>query len=536
MSVSRRDFLKAGLSSLAYFSTAATVPHWIARSAQALGATDDRVLVIVQQGGGNDGLNTVIPYTDPNYYGDIYRPNLRITEGLEPTTLDSLNALHPKLVRMKDWWDQGDMAIVQQVGYPNPTLSHFASTDHWERGSSPGSQIANTASGRKGWAARYFDNECGGTPLGQIDPLSMLGAGSSQLPFTLSGSDIYTPPAVSNPNSYQLQFPSDRVNADFRIRGYSDVIRNRVDVAQALPSSDMESDFLQRSYNLVQASVNDIETANALDPLVGGSPYPASRLGRGLDLASRIIRSGFNTKVFYVSQSGYDTHSSQSDPGSSGSLGRHADLLDEFDQALHAFLADMELSGNMENVLVVTFSEFGRRFKENGSRGTDHGTGNCLMTFGGPVRKGVYGGQPQLDEDTVNDNNGNVAHDIDFRSVYGRILRDWLGTDPVDIFGQDWETYQLQSGLDKAAFIRGEGEMFEDVNDDGVVNALDVQTVINASLGNATGTGADVNGDGAINAVDVQRVINETLGLEKDSADGIPSIVAKRAMARAQGA
>lgn len=158
------------------------------------------------------------------------------------------------------------------------------------------------------------------------------------------------------------------------------------------------------------------------------------------------------------------------------------------------------------------------------------------MTFGGPVRKGVYGGQPQLDEDTVNDNNGNVAHDIDFRSVYGRILRDWLGTDPVGIFGQDWETYQLQSGLDKAAFIRGEGEMFEDVNDDGVVNALDVQTVINASLGNATGTGADVNGDGAINAVDVQRVINETLGLEKDSADGIPSIVAKRAMARAQGA
>lgn len=520
MTVSRRDFLKTGLSGLAYFSAAATVPAWVAKSAQALskGLDGDRILVLVQQSGGNDGLNTVIPYTDPMYNGDLWRPNLHITSGLDATTLDGLNALHPKMTRLKDWWDNGNMAVVQRVGYPNPSLSHFVSMDYWESGASPGSATAQSANGRKGWAARFFDNQCAGTPAGAIDPLSMLAAGKSSVPRTFQGSDLYTPPAVSNPKSYTFSFPSDRVRSGTSVRGYSNVVKHYTNELAGLAPVNDEADFLQRSYNLVQASVDDIAAAAAVEPAIGAAAYPATSLGRGLDLVSKIIRGGFGTKIFYVSQGGYDTHSGQFTGANPGALGRHAELLEEFDQSLHAFLTDMALTGNLDKVLVLSFSEFGRRVAENGSAGTDHGTGNCLFALGGRVRKGVYGGQPQLDEDTVQDNKGNLAHAIDFRAVYGRVVQDWLGGDPVAVYNPgDWALYGLEEDMAQVDFLKGPAPN-GDVNGSGAADAVDVQLVVNAALGVPMAADTDVNGDGATNAVDVQLVVNAALGVSGDKA------------------
>jgi len=540
MNMSRRDFMKASLSAMAYFGAASSVPAWVAKSAHALSKNlpSDRILVIVQMAGGNDGLNTVIPYADPMYLGNTWRPNLHITSGLEPTTLDSLNALHPKMVRLKEWWDNGNMAVVQNVGYPNPNLSHFVATDFWEFGTSPGSNLGQTAAGQTGWAARFFDNACGGVPPDQIDPLTMVAGGHFLVPTTLDGSATYRPPAIADFEFYQLLYPGIDAQPGSFLAEYGDIVRGASETIANFPALNGELDFLQRSFNLAQASVDDVAVAAALDPVTGAEPYPRGTLGDGLDICSRIIRAGFNTKIFYVTQSGYDTHANQFANGDPANAGDHQQLLEEFDQSLHAFMTDMALTGNLDKVVLLTFSEFGRRVAENGSDGTDHGTGNCLFALGGPVEKGVYGGQPKLDEDTVNANSGNLEHDIDFRAVYSRVIRDWFGADPEPIFGtEDWEQFGIGDDMDAIPFLKGDDppppEIPEDVNDDGEVNAVDVQLTINDALGGDSGQNTDVNNDGVTNAVDIQSVINAALGISgKATGPFMPGNAASRKMGR----
>ena len=249
MDLSRRDFLKTSLSGLAYFSTAATVPLWLSKSAQAAcidGIPDDRILVIYQQAGGNDGLNTVIPYTDPKYYlpendGGL-RPNLRISTGLELN--DGLNALHPKLAHLKSWYDSGNFAIVQNVGYPNPDLSHFSGTDMWEKGISPSGSLET----EQGWASRFFDNQCNGAPPNTIKPLAMMASGMSSTPLSLSGGSHYTPPAVREFDSFEIDSPEPSEVGD-HIRDYINSLNNlSVQVNSQL-------DFIQRTSNITQATV-----------------------------------------------------------------------------------------------------------------------------------------------------------------------------------------------------------------------------------------------------------------------------------------
>jgi len=441
VSISRRSFLKAGLSSLTYFSTAATVPVWIAQTAKAFTGLGhpDRVLVIIQQAGGNDGLNTVIPYTDPIYTGQVLvggqeqRPNLKILEPNLGLTLlgDGLNAFHPKLIRLKDWYTNGNVSVIQNVGYPNPNLSHFVATDLWEYGTSPGSQLSTL----QGWVSRFFDNQCAGIPPENIDPLTMLGAGDDIVPLTLNGSLGYTPPSVLNFSSYKFDAPTNATLNAHHKQGLIDV--------NTFATADPTIDFLQRSANVAQASVDDVATAN-LQPTI--NPYPAGSLGNGLDIVSKIIRAGFTTKIFYVTQGGYDTHANQIAGGDPINGGDHPQLLDEFDQAVDAFMKDMEQSGFLEKVMVMTFSEFGRRIKENGSLGTDHGAANSLFLLGGDVNRGVYGGQPDLG----NLLNGNLRHTIDFRAVYSTIIQDWFGADPEPIFGSiDFNDpiFNIQGGM-----------------------------------------------------------------------------------------
>ena len=492
MHMDRRQFLQASLGSLAYFSAASTVPAWVAKSAGAIAKAlpSDRKLIIVQQGGGNDGLNTLIPYQDDLYLGDTLRPNLHITSGYH--VLDALNALHPRLPRLATWYLDGKMAIVQNVGYPNPSYSHFVSTDYWDRGNSPGSNTQTF----QGWISRYFDNACAGMPVESIEALSMLAAGTAFIPGTLDGSSLYRPPAVPRFEGYEIRVPNGAQG------------RHRLDYITALSqvgAVDSATDFLHRTTITAQASIADLETASGM-PVINA--YPAGSLGVGLDMVSRVIRAGFETPIFYVTQGGYDTHANQFAGGDPAETGDHPALLDTFDRAIDAFLKDMAASGNLDKVLVLTFSEFGRRVSENFSNGTDHGAGNCLFAFGGAVKGGIYGGQPDLTELIQ----GNLIHSIDFRGVYSRVLRDWLDADPEAIFGTADFTnpdYRIPQSMETAAFLTGIPK--GDVNRDGRVAANDVQLVINRALGRSATGNTDIDSDGDTDASDIQAVIDIVL-------------------------
>ena len=443
MKQTRRDFLKTSLSSMAFFSTASTVPLWLSKSAEAActaGVPDDRILVIYQQAGGNDGLNTVIPYTDPKYYlpeneGGL-RPNLRISTGLELG--DGLNAFHPKLSRLKSWYDSGNVAVIQNVGYPNPNFSHFISTDLWELGISPSGALET----EQGWLSRFFDNQCDGGLPNELKPLAMMSNGLVKLPLALSGSINYFPPTVGSFESYGIDTPTNHAPLGEHIEEYINTLNN----LNVTINSDL--DFIQRASNITQASIDDIAIAN-LVPLINqfpgysdiSLPIESYTLGPGLEMVSKIIRAGdFGTRIFFVQQGGYDNHANQF--GYNGStpdpvnLGDHQALLNEADASLDAFLGDMEESGNLDRVVVMSFSEFGRRPQENGSQGTDHGTANCMFLMGGEgVLGGVYGGQPDLANLAFGNQGGNLQHQVDFRSVYSIVLRDWLGVNPELIFG-----------------------------------------------------------------------------------------------------
>ncbi|MCG3199251.1 MAG: hypothetical protein GHCLOJNM_03761 [bacterium] len=415
----RRDMIQLGLGSLAYFTTERTTPNWIIRSAEAIPnpGGENRILVIVQQAGGNDGLNTVIPRTDPVYYDPNTRGSLIIPAGME-INLDGLNGFHPKLARLANWYQNGHLAIVQNVGYPNPNLSHFTSTDYWERGSVPGVPLPT-----QGWVARFYDNTCAGMP----DPyaLQMMASGLSDVPDSLEGTTGYTTPAILQASTYALTTDSDAA-----------LRRDAIAALNSIATTDPRIDFLQRSESTAEASAEDIAAAASVAVL---GNYPAGTFGEGLKLASQVIRAGFPTRIFYVSQNGYDTHANQVGPDPVNT-GDHQELLDAFDQALDAFLFEMQTSGNLDRVLMLTFSEFGRRVAGNGSLGCDHGAGNCLMALGGRVAGGVYGGQPDL-TDLIK---GNLKYTVDFRAVYSEVLEAWFEADPTPVFGESYDLSGIQ--------------------------------------------------------------------------------------------
>lgn len=431
--VNRRTFLKVGLSGLAYFTAEATVPNWIWRSARAATChclCNDRILVILQMAGGNDGLNTVIPRTDAVYYDSITRPNIRIPAGQE-INLDGLNGLHPRLVNLANWYQQGKLGIVQNVGYVNPDLSHFTATDYYQYGSAPGAPLPT-----QGWAARFYDNACAGAP--DVDALFYTTAGISAIPDAFQGATNYTPPAVGSASSYSFQ-----TNQDSTARRQAITDLNKV------VALNPQIDFLQRSENTAEASVNDIATAVQQPDLVPAGSYQSDSLGNGLKLASQVIRAGFKTRIFYVSQGGYDTHAGQVAAGDPLNSGDHPELLDSLDKSVNAFLTEMQISGNLDRVLLMTFSEFGRRVAENSSLGTDHGAASCMFVAGGGVAGGVYGGQPNL----TNLIKGNLRHTVDFRSVYAQIIENWFSSPAVPIFGQSTYDSIIAPNLPMIPFV-----------------------------------------------------------------------------------
>lgn len=418
---SRRLFLQQGIT---LASLLPTVPAFIQTSAMGMlgplgggsqpGVPEDRILVIVQLAGGNDGLNTVIPYGDGAYYKA--RPQLGIAEpgrgngAALRTAVDGIG-LHPNLAAFKEIMDDGAGTIVQGVGYPNPNRSHFASTDIWE--------TANVGGKGLGWIGRYFDCTCNGTPdpqggvsIGRKAPLAMMG--QTQKPVSFESAELFR--WLGEDVSKAMAAP------------YHDITR-----AGALPdvTEDSQLSFLMRTALDAQLSSERIRAAVAKSPLV---PYPQTPLARQLRIVGAMIRDGLATRVYYVSLGGFDTHAGQAGP--------HGNLLRQLAESLSAFRRDLKAQGNGERVLTMCFSEFGRRVKQNASQGTDHGTAAPMFLMGDMVNPGVLGKHPSL----VDLDQGDLKHTIDFRSVYAGVLEDWMKAPSEKVLGGKFERAKVVRG------------------------------------------------------------------------------------------
>lgn len=380
----RREFLHRGL---ALAGAGATVPMLLQRTALAVerpgdaargrsrrAGGDERILVVVQLAGGNDGLNTVIPVRQDAYYR--LRPHLAVPKSKALRLTDDLS-LNPAAADLKRLYDDGHLAIVQGVGYPNPNRSHFRSTDIWETASPDNRE-------HKGWIGRYFDHVCTGA---EPCPPARAVALTQQTPLALQG-DRFAGIAFTNAQSLSWRGSRPR------------------EVADAL-DAQVSADHVRRA---------------ARGASRGG--YPRGPFGASLELIARMIAAGLPTRVYYASLGGFDTHSGQAT--------RHPQLLTQLAEGLRAFRDDLAHNGDLDRVLVMTFSEFGRRVAENASGGTDHGEAAPMLLVGSKVRAGAHGEHPDLERL----HRGDVAFDVDFRRVYAAMLGTWLGADPSKVLGR----------------------------------------------------------------------------------------------------
>jgi uncharacterized protein (DUF1501 family) len=377
----RRHFLQQS----ALVSLAPLVPAFLSRSASALEVKpDDRVLVVIQLDGGNDGLNTVVPFADENYAR--FRRELLIKTA-EVLKLDAAVGLHPSMKPAAELIEDRRLAIVQGVGYPNPNRSHFESMAIWHH-----ARLAASGHDGNGWlgrAAEQFQPRRSSTP----DSISI---GADSVPVALRG-------RRASPLSLQNE-------ADLKLSVADLNGGHRTTSAPGLAA-------------FVQQTVADSFTAaqrfreSADSSPSGVEKYPSSKLAENLQLVAKLLKLGGDTRIYYVSQSGYDTHAAQ--------LYTHSGLLREFSGALKAFLDDLKAARLDERVIVLAFSEFGRRVEENGSAGTDHGAAGPVFLAGPSVRAGLIGDHPSL----TDMEQGDLKMAIDFRQVYATLLDRWLGMD-----------------------------------------------------------------------------------------------------------
>ncbi len=423
----RRVFVARGLTVL---SAAATMPAFLQRTAFALnnpadqpltqtaaGRGDERVLVVVQLGGGNDGLSTVIPVDNDDYRRA--RPHLAITSKLLP--LANSLALHPAMTGMKSLYDAGEMSVVLGVGYPNPNRSHFRSMAIWQTG-------APDRVARHGWLGRYFDAQCSGADPVSPDAAVSIGPLS---PVALAGKK-FQPVAFQNPEQFQWLPGAGHDQRHTQLREAYRIVNGISPPAAPCPHcANEELDFLQRT--ALDAEVSGRDIRHAVTHARNEASYPASQLGRSLSQVARMIAAGLPTRVYYVSMGGFDTHAQQQKA--------HDLLMAEISGGLTAFMQDLKAQRLLQKTLVVTFSEFGRRVAENASLGTDHGTAAPLFVFGGGIRPGLMGTQPSLAPAHLQ--MGDLRFTTDFRSLYAGILNKWLGAESSKILGHGFKPLDI---------------------------------------------------------------------------------------------
>ena len=421
--VTRRAFLRTSLLGAAL---SWTVPVFIERTFMTLNAQaadsavqtmtgkDHPILVVIQLAGGNDGLNTIIPFQDDLYFKA--RPQLAIPKN-QVLPIDSRVGLNPSLAALKGIYDDGNLAIIQGVGYPNPNRSHFRSTEIWQTASDPQQYLT------KGWIGRYFDNCCAGA-----DPAVGVVLGE-QLPEAFNAQNP-TGVAIGRPGN--LGFDREPGPEEARLFGELNGLDpaamsgDSIGTLAGPNSSGMSAlEYLQRTALDAQVSTDKIR--KVLKGTTNEAVYPKNRLGNSLSLISRLIAGELPTRVYYASQGGYDTHA--------GQVSTHKRLLNELAESLAAFCHDLKAKGIFDRVLVMTFSEFGRRVAENANGGTDHGTAAPMFICGGGVHAGLYGNQPSLDRLDA----GDLFYSVDFRSVYATVLSKWMKAPAAQVLGRDFQ-------------------------------------------------------------------------------------------------
>jgi uncharacterized protein (DUF1501 family) len=410
----RRDFLLRTLKSSSLLAVGSVVPGFIANTARAADVDKDTILIVIELSGGNDGLNTVIPYDDDLYHKA--RPTLRFKKE-QVIRVDDHIGLHPAMNGFQQLLQKGQLAIIQGVGYPNPDRSHFESMDIWQS-ADPKRKVGTGWIGR---SASSLQGRDGNVPIMQF--------GARSLPLALQGA----PGGVVSVNNLQ-QFRLQLDTADNRRR----LARKQLieDLSKdAAPQGDNMLAFVQRRQLQTYATIDRLQ--DALKDIRGGNQnfqvfndgrfFDRNQLFKKLQLVAQLIQRGFGTRVFYVSLDGFDTHSRQSE--------EHQRLLGELANSINNLFTQLQSAGHDKRVLVMTFSEFGRRVDENSSRGTDHGAASCLFVAGPAVRGGAIGRHPRLD----NLDAGDLKHHTDFRQVYATILDKWLGVDSGAVLGEKHE-------------------------------------------------------------------------------------------------
>jgi uncharacterized protein (DUF1501 family) len=391
MLIKRKEFLQIG--SLATASM--MMPKFLkAFEKPMMVPSGNKVVVVIQFSGGNDGLNTVIPVRNDIYYKE--RPVIGIAKDKALSLTDEVG-LNPALEAFKGLYDDGSLAIMNSVGYPNPDRSHFRSMDIWQS-ASESNQYVNT-----GWLGRYLDAQCKGCDkptqameLDDVLSLALKGEENKGLAFK-DPKKLY--------NTSNGKFLKD-VNADHK-------------------PGEENIDYLYKTMSATLSSADYIYQQSKSHPT--SQVYPNSNLGKDLKTIASLILSDINTKVYYVSLGSFDTHVAQDN--------QQKRLFTELNDAVKAFTDDLKSNGRFNDVLMMTFSEFGRRVTQNASNGTDHGTANNMFFISGGLKeKGVLNAMPDL----TDLNEGDLKHKVDFKNVYATVLNKWLGADDKMILGSNY--------------------------------------------------------------------------------------------------
>ena len=435
----RREFLRTTVlgSALSW-----TVPAFLANTFSALqseaadSATqiatgkDGTILVVLQMAGGNDGINTVVPYTNDFYH------NARPRIGLSADKVLDLNGeigFHGSMTGFKDLYDSGNLAVVQGVGYPNPNRSHFRSTEIWQTASD-----ADKVE-KYGWLGRYFDNDCAGcdpavgVTIGNQMPEAFFAKKPTGICFNNPQNYRFVPGEHPKPGQTDLTEESYKKLNELDANGADENSGGSIGMlAAGMPMQGGSAiDYIQRT--ALDAQVSSDEVRNIASRVQNQAVYPASQLGNSLKLVAKLIGGGLPTRIYYVSQGGYDTHVNQ--------VPTQQRLLKDLGDSTKSFVADLKAQGNMQRVLVMTFSEFGRRVTENANGGTDHGAAAPLVIVGNKVTAGLLGQYPSLATQDLFE--GDIKYTVDFRSVYAAVLENWLKTPSAPILGRQFQPLQL---------------------------------------------------------------------------------------------
>ncbi len=352
--------------------------------------TDGKILVILQLQGGNDGLNTIIPIEDPKYYSARASVNIKKEATLK---LNNTLGMHPSMVGIKNLYDAGKLSIIQNVGYEQPDRSHFRSTDIWLSASDAKQQVFD------GWVGRYLESQNPSYPATlPSDPMAIqLGSVESML---LQGKFGSLGTVFEDPNLFYQLVSGSKVDND-------------------PPPNTVAGEELKFLRQIAATSIQySEEIKNKADLGKNSQTYPNTNLGRQLSIVAKLISGGLNTPVYLTTLNGFDTHANQ--------LTAHTNLLKQVSEAVSIFQKDLETLGLADKVTLVTISEFGRRLKENGTSGTDHGTAAPLFVIGNSVRGGIIGSNPNL---SILDSSGDFKYEFDYRQIYTSILQDHFGTD-----------------------------------------------------------------------------------------------------------